>query len=850
MASPRRNPRFATFDGEEPPTGFLARFEHWMLAGASREQLNDISHRERLRNVGIGILVASFGFVAEAIEGLRIGVPVVTISGVLVLAVFVSTLFFLRKSQRFVLAGHLVLTGVLMATSINLLFAGGFLNPAIVSLFILPIGAAILIDVWASVVWGAIALAVFTFFWIAPQAGLHMGTVPGGIDSVNSLVNRGIVLSGIVVLISLFVAGRKQADGRLRTAIERLRAQAEHLELLNESAVAANESGSLQEAMTKCIASICDIKDWPLALAYDLSASGELAERAVLYSAPSVAGSERRLVRESFQLLVDLPTQATGAPKNRYPSVHWDHDLSASDNPYRRVLAQRLGLQARVQAVVDIGDQEWILEFFSESKLHPEYAFVETLASIGTQLERVLERSRAHSRIHDLSYTDGLTRLSNRRHLNEAIETILKASPDGEHVAILQIGLDRFKTINDALGHEIGDALLHSVASHLLGSVAELANDENTGWKARECVFRSGGDEFAVVLTGIAVPANSYRFARHILDRISEPVQIGEHEIHSRASVGIGISTLDASTGSALLQCAGSALAAAKTSGGAQIRHYAVALNKESNRRLYLENRLRRAIELDELELVYQPLMLADASSMAGVEALLRWTTGDGDRISPVDFIPVAETTGQIGSIGRWVLETACKQLSSWIRNQSGPQRVAVNVSVVQLREDDFVEFVVGQIKHYALPQGSLELEITESRLIGSEPEVLARLEELRSIGAKLSLDDFGTGYSSLSQLKRLPIAKLKIDRSFVDGIENDSSNMSLVEAIVQIGRNLNLRIVAEGVETQEQADILCNLGADELQGYFFSRPVAPAEIEQLPQLLSRHEPEAVEPAA
>lgn len=249
---------------------------------------------------------------------------------------------------------------------------------------------------------------------------------------------------------------------------------------------------------------------------------------------------------------------------------------------------------------------------------------------------------------------------------------------------------------------------------------------------------------------------------------------------------------------------------------------------------MFLENRLRRAIELGELELAYQPLMLADASKMVGVEALLRWTTGDGERISPVDFIPVAEATGQIGSIGRWVLETACEQLAVWIRDKSGPQRVAVNVSVVQLREVDFVEFVVQLAAKHGLPKGALELEITESRLIGSEPEVLARLEKLRAAGSKLSLDDFGTGYSSLSQLKRLPIEKLKIDRSFVDGIESDGNNMALVEAIVQIGSNLGLTIVAEGVENQRQADILCATGANELQGYFFSRPVSAAGIEQL----------------
>lgn len=833
MANQRRYPRIETLDGDEPSSGFLQRFERWMLDGASKEQTETLVHRERIRNVGIGIIIASLGFVGEAVEGLRIAVPVVTYSGLAAIVFFLSTLFFLRKSQRFVLAGHLVLTGVLITTSVNLLFSGGFLNSAIVSFFILPIGAAILLDVSASLIWGAIALVAFTGFWLAPHFGIDTGELPGGVDGFNSLLNRGIVLCGIVVLITLFVAGRKKADRRLRTAITRLRAQAEHLELLNEAAIAANESTTLQEAMSKCLERICSIKGWPLALAYETTASEALHESAVLFTASTVANRDQRLVRESFNFLVDHPESPTAGQNTPKPTLHWEQNLAESDNPYRRVLSLRLDLEARVQAIVDIGDQEWALEFFSRKALTSEEALVETLGSIATQLGRVLERSLSHSRIHDLSYTDSLTRLSNRRHLKEELEAVLKTSRDGEHVAVLQIGLDRFKTINDALGHEVGDALLHGVASRLVESVHELAIDENAAWNARECVFRVGGDEFAVLLNGITCPANSSIYAQKILNRISKPVVIDEREIHSRASIGIGISKLDADSGKSLLQCAGSALAAAKKSGGAQIQHYAASLNEESSRRLFLENHLRRAIELDELELAYQPLMLADASRMVGVEALLRWTTSDGERISPVDFIPIAETTGQIGTIGRWVLERACEQLAVWIRDQSGPQRVAVNVSVVQLREEDFVEFVMKLVARHALPKGALELEITESMLIGSEPEVLARLEALRATGAKLSLDDFGTGYSSLSQLKRLPIEKLKIDRSFVDGIEKDGSNMALVEAIVQIGRNLGLTIVAEGVENQEQADILCSVGANELQGYLFSRPVHAAGIEE-----------------
>ncbi|MCP4445678.1 MAG: EAL domain-containing protein [Myxococcales bacterium] len=815
--------------------GLLSRFEAWVVAGASSSRKADLTHCERVRNVGLGIIVATAGFFVEALEGIRIQVPAVVISGLVVVPLFLGALFFLRRTQRFAFVGHVVLTGVLLATCANTYFTGGFNSPAIVALFILPIGAAILIDVASSLFWGTMSLAVFFAFWLALRLGLGPGVLPAGVDEINVLLNRGSVLVGTVAMISLFVAGQKRADSRIRSTLRRLETQAAHLKLLNEAAAAANESKDLQEAMSKCLERICVIKHWPLALAYERLASDQhISDRAVLYVAPTHADRERRLVRESFRLLVD--SHDDGSDKGLLPgqSVHWDEDLLAANNPYRRVLAERLDLVSGVQVVINIGEQQWVLEFYSKAAIEPDGAFLTTLQSTGTQLGRVLERSRAHSRIYDLSYTDSVTLLSNRRHLNEDIEAIVSDVPDGEHVAVLQIGIDSFKTVNDALGRHVGDAILRTIASLLGDFVTELESKERIGWRARDCVFRVGGDEFAIVLSGLDTPSNASLYADQILELVSQPLRLKDREIHSRVSIGISISGLDASDGATLLQCADSALAAAKKAGGAQVRHYAATLNEENSRRLELENRLRRAIHRDELALHYQPLMQISGKEMAGVEALLRWTMGEGERVSPGDFIPIAESTDQIGAIGRWVLKTACEQLSQWLREGTGPKRIAVNVSVVQLREVDFVEFVVQLMAAHKIPRGALELEITESRLIGSESEVIARLVELQATGTKLSLDDFGTGYSSLSQLKRLPIAKLKIDRSFVDGIEHDANNCALVEAIVRIGNDLGLTIVAEGVETQQQAEILRELGANELQGFFFSRPVPPEEIETL----------------
>ena len=742
-------------------------------------------------NVGIGSVVAIIGFVAEAFEGLRIGVPVVCISALLAITSFSLTLLFLRKTQRFHVAGHIVLATVLIAVSANLVVAGGFANSAIVALFILPIGAAVLISVPASVVWGTLSFAVLVGFWLLPHIGLDPGPLPKSVDAFNALINLAVVLGGIVIMISLFVTSQKRADVRIRTTVASLERQAAHLALLKEAAVAANEASTLHDAVSKCLNQICATKGWPLAHAYDVAASAAdpSSMRSVLYVDERVANSEQRLVRDAFRLLADASADASNPelpPLGK--RARWDSNLSESRNPYRRALARQLGLCDRVLVLIDIGDRNWILEFFSTEPLEPDEAFIDVLRNTGTQLGRVLERSRSRSRIHDLSYSDALTGLPNRRHLNESLETLLasegretelrEGSGSGEetnkHIALLQVGIDRFQVINDALGHDVGDKLLRKVADRLLGVVASTTRSEISEPTSADRVFRVGGDEFAIVLGEVAAPTTAAVLAQRILDRLAEPMLISGREIFTTASLGISISGIDATEGLALLRCADSALAAAKKVGGHRLRFYAASLNEQSSRRLFVENRLRRAIKREELSLAYQPLIAADDDRIVAAEALLRWTTADGQKISPVEFIPVAESTGQIGELGRWVLERACAQLDQWRSKGSGPSRVAVNVSVEQLREGDFVEFVVGLIERFGLPPGALELEITESRLIGSEPEIFEHLEQLRDAGASLALDDFGTGYSSLSQLKRLPIEKLKIDRSFVDGIEED----------------------------------------------------------------------------
>ena len=824
----------STLGDFEPQTGVLGHFEAF-LVGSRLPELDPLTS-ERIRNVGIGILVAQFAFLGELFEGLRLGIPSVAIAGAVTVVVLSAVLLFLKSSRSYLVAGHVTLTVVVCALTFLFSVAGGFTNPGIMALAVIPIGAAVLINVSASVFWGVLSLLILCGFWIAGNLGATFSEVPEGGIGLNAFVNRAMIISGIVALISVFVRGQKRAELRMRKALREIEREAAHVDLLKEAAIAANEAVTVREAIEKCLGQICKSKGWPLAHGYDMSTTSD-GEGTALFVGDSVNPAQQRLVRDAFGLLADSSADSSN------PSIPiighsalWDDQLAASKNPYRRALAEKLGLRSRVLVALKIGERGWVLEFFSTQALEPDPSFVEVLHATGTLLSRVLERTLSRSRIHDLSYSDALTGLPNRRHLGEALEAMIRVPrAAGEHIVLLQVGLDRFKMVNDALGHATGDKLLSKVSDRLLGVLAAAGASEGpvenlTG----DRIFRVGGDEFTIVLEGVRTPATAAILGQRILDRLAEPLSIRGREIFATASIGIAISGIDADNAGLLQGAADAALAAAKEEGGAKLRFYASSLNEASKRRLFLEHRLRRAIKRNEFTLNYQPLLSAKDGSMVAAEALLRWTTGDDERVSPAEFIPVAESTGQIPAIGAWVLEQACLQLAAWRSRGIGPKRVAVNVSVEQLREEDFVDTVLRIIKSTDLPKGALELEITESRLIGGEPRIFERLERLRDSGISLALDDFGTGYSSLSQLKRLPISKLKIDRSFVDGIETDENNLALARAVVQIGRGLGLTIVAEGVENEEQAAIMRAEGADELQGYLFSRPLPAADLEKL----------------
>ena len=414
----------------------------------------------------------------------------------------------------------------------------------------------------------------------------------------------------------------------------------------------------------------------------------------------------------------------------------------------------------------------------------------------------VTEQRHMEERIHFLAHFDSLTQLPNRLLFKERLHTAIEHERHQDKtVAVIHMDLDNFKIINDTLGHDAGDLLLQGVAERLQRMLR--TSDYITRQPRKEpgaILSRSGGDEFTVLLTGIADAAAAMRAARRILETLSQPFRISGHEIGVTASIGIALFPNDGADAETLIKNADTAMNHAKDEGRNSWRFYTQAMNNTLSRRLTLENRLRRALENKELRLYYQPQVEIASGRIVGVESLMRWTHPDLGTVSPAEFIPIAEDTGLILPIGAWALREACAQNRAWSR-LGFDLRVAVNISGVQFRQPGFVALVRETLRDTGLPARSLEIELTEGVLMRHSKDTLQTLREIKALGVHLSIDDFGTGYSSLSYLKRFPLDTLKIDRSFVCGLPNDSDDAAISSAIIAMAHALKFQVVAEGVK-------------------------------------------------
>lgn len=441
--------------------------------------------------------------------------------------------------------------------------------------------------------------------------------------------------------------------------------------------------------------------------------------------------------------------------------------------------------------------------------------------AIWRALRYAIERKRMQQNLSQLAQYDHLTGLPNRNLLSDRLtQALLRASRGKKGVAVMFLDLDRFKQINDGFGHSAGDQLLVSVADRLTRCL-----------RREDTVARFAGDEFVVILEGIADGSHSGVVAEKILRSLSAPLVIDGKEMHIPISIGIAVYPQDGADKETLMRNADAAMYQAKNDGGNSVRFYESCMNERSYERLMMQNALRPAMERKELALYYQPVYALDAGRIVGLEALLRWRHPSRGLLLPADFMRLMEETGIIVPVGEWVLRTACAQYQSWRRAGLPPVGLQVNLSARQLGQSGFTDFVERTLRETAIDPTAVTLELSENTLMENARQANDALKALHALGLRLSVDDFGTGYSSLPYLKRFAVHTLKIDRSLVADLPHNSENVVIVRAIINLAHDLRLKTIAEGVETPEQLAFLRAHGCDQAQGFLFSAPLVPEEV-------------------
>lgn len=462
---------------------------------------------------------------------------------------------------------------------------------------------------------------------------------------------------------------------------------------------------------------------------------------------------------------------------------------------------------------------------FYESRVVPF-----TDSSVLIMLRDVTEQKQVAAKVRRLAFYDTLTGLPNRQSfLIQLAEAIREAEDENERVGILYLDLDNFKLINDSLGHNVGDRLLQDIASRLKASVRRDDYVASAGRDSSKMqVSRLGGDEFTILLRNLSSNEEADAVASRMVQVLKEPLRLDGHQFVITPSVGMAVYPDDGRDLETLMKNADTALHHAKDSGRDRVTRFSGTMSVRSLERLELEDALRRSIRNGDLELHYQPKLNLRRNRVTSVEALVRWTHPERGPVSPDKFIPIAEESGMIAELSDWVLQTACQQLQAWQGTALSDVSVAINLSAKQFSLDNLHTHILQALRNSAVPFGHLELELTEGALMRDVDAAVEMLSFLKEAGFVISVDDFGTGYSSMAYLKRFPLDALKIDRSFVDGIETSEDSHSICKAIVVLGHSLGLQVVAEGVENEEQLRLLRDMDCDQIQGYLFARP-APA---------------------
>ncbi|TXT33823.1 MAG: Diguanylate cyclase/phosphodiesterase with PAS/PAC sensor(S), partial [Comamonadaceae bacterium] len=436
----------------------------------------------------------------------------------------------------------------------------------------------------------------------------------------------------------------------------------------------------------------------------------------------------------------------------------------------------------------------------------------------------ITERKHVEQQLFHQATHDALTGLFNRACFKDRLQhAIHNAHRSGDNLSVIFIDLDNFKVVNDTLGHDIGDKLLKRLAQRMRSALRE-----------SDSVARFGGDEFVILIEQTATSQDRDAVVHKLFEALTQPCDIDTHRLFPGCSLGIAVYPCDGSNVDTLMRNADTAMYVAKAQGRNGYRFFNAEMNVETQAWMALSNDLHLALEQQQFSLHYQPKICINTDTLEGMEALIRWRHPERGMISPAHFIPVAEKNGLIGAIGNWVLNEACRQASSWLSQGFDPGCIAVNLSAAQCKGGLLPTQVQRTLEAHGLSSQHLEVEITEGVVMADAEESIRSLWKLRDMGVQVSIDDFGTGYSSLSYLTRLPVHKLKIDKAFVDGIETHASDLQIVRTIIAMAHALNLVVVAEGVETAGQREALRAAGCDQFQGYLYSRPLPPNEIQAL----------------
>ncbi len=507
---------------------------------------------------------------------------------------------------------------------------------------------------------------------------------------------------------------------------------------------------------------------------------------------------------------------------------------------------------ADIFSAIDYSDNQSPIEFMRENKTHvtkegflsskdiwltvsvnPILDNHENMSGSVLLLKDVTESKRAEDKINLLAYYDSLTGLPNRTFYKEfMVRALALADRHNRILATLFLDLDFFKRINDTLGHTAGDQLLIDVGERLKktlrksDSIARLSEND-----VADTVVRLGGDEFIILLNEIIHVHDAAKIARRIVKELSQPFILSGREIVITTSIGISIYPSDGTDVDSLLKHADIAMYQAKKQGRNNYQYYEKSMNADALQKLSLEGNLRNALQKGEFLLHYQPILDAQSRNIRGVEALLRWASPEMGSVAPAEFIPLAEETGLIVPIGDWVLRTACLQTKEWKRGGFESLNISVNLSLRQFENPALLKTISAALRDAELSPENLELEITESTVMDNPEKAVAIMREIRNMGVLISVDDFGTGYSSLNYLRQLPLNALKIDRSFISNALASSSDASIISAIIILAHKLHLKVIAEGVETEDEFNFLCSEECDEVQGYLFSRPLPEDEF-------------------